>query len=87
MNKIDAKDTIEKLAERFDYHVEGYKKESFNETQTRTDYINPLFEALGWDINNKACTHLEQHIGVHKQHSHIAVNSVDKGVQLVNKGV
>ncbi|MFA5513271.1 MAG: DNA methyltransferase, partial [Candidatus Kapaibacterium sp.] len=54
MNKIDAKITIEKLVERFDYHVEGYKKGSFNETQTRTDYINPLFEALGWDINNKA---------------------------------
>ncbi|MBX3042721.1 MAG: N-6 DNA methylase [Candidatus Kapabacteria bacterium] len=54
MNKIDAKDTIEKLAERFDYHVEGYKKGSFNETQTRTDYINPFFEALGWDINNRA---------------------------------
>lgn len=54
MTKIEAKDTIEKLAERFDYHIDGYKKGNFNETQTRTDYINPLFEALGWDINNKA---------------------------------
>jgi len=26
----------------------------YNETQTRNDYINPLFEALGWDIYNKS---------------------------------
>jgi hypothetical protein len=32
MNKIDAKNTIEKLAERFDYRVEGYNRCGYNDT-------------------------------------------------------
>jgi hypothetical protein len=49
-----AKETIEKLVERFGFHAEEYKRGQYNETQTRNDFINPLFEALGWDINNRA---------------------------------
>lgn len=33
--------------------LESSSFNSFNETQTRTEFIDPLFEALGWDINNK----------------------------------
>ncbi|NLO18371.1 MAG: hypothetical protein GX121_00585, partial [Ignavibacteria bacterium] len=53
ITKEEAKDRISKIIERFDFHIEDYKKGSYNETQTRNDYINPFFEALGWDINNK----------------------------------
>ena len=31
----------------------------YNETQVRTDYINPLLEAFGWDIYNKASKPLD----------------------------
>lgn len=31
-----------------------YESESFNEEQCRVEFINPLFEALGWDVSNRA---------------------------------
>ncbi len=51
--KEEAKEIVRKIVERFEYHLDEYKKGNYNETQTRNDFINPFFEALGWDINNK----------------------------------
>ncbi len=48
-----AKEQISQLIERFDDHIDEYKRGNYNETQTRVDYINPFFKALGWDINNE----------------------------------
>ena len=41
------------LVERFGEHVEEYKRTGYNEHQTRVDYINPFFKALGWDMDNE----------------------------------
>ncbi len=41
------------LVARFGEHIDAYKSGSYNAKQLRTDYIDPLFEALGWDMNNK----------------------------------
>ncbi|NQU81522.1 MAG: N-6 DNA methylase, partial [Bacteroidetes bacterium] len=53
ITKEQAYKTLKKLIERFDDHIEEYKKGHYNETQTRVDYINPFFKALGWDIDNE----------------------------------
>ncbi|MCH7658946.1 MAG: N-6 DNA methylase [Bacteroidetes bacterium] len=53
ITKEQAYKTLEKLIERFDDHIEEYKRGHYNETQTRVDYINPFFKALGWDIDNE----------------------------------
>ena len=53
-SKQQSIDVIGELIERFDYHIKEYKAGIYNETQTRNDFINPFFEALGWDINNRA---------------------------------
>ncbi len=50
---MNAPDKIKKLTEIFDYNLETYKKGSYNETQVRREFIDPFFEALGWDIANK----------------------------------
>ena len=42
-----------KLVERFKEHQIIYKKAEYNETQTRRDFIDPFFKALGWDIDNE----------------------------------
>ncbi len=42
------------LIERFDRNRDEYRKGHFNETQLRIDYLNPVFEYLGWDITNKS---------------------------------
>jgi type I restriction-modification system DNA methylase subunit len=51
--KEQAYQKIALLIERFQEHVEAYKRGSYNEHQTRVDYINPFFKALGWDMDNE----------------------------------
>jgi len=46
-------DRVKQLVETFDDNLESYKKGSYNETQTRREFIDPFFEELGWDITNK----------------------------------
>ncbi|MGA2781367.1 MAG: TaqI-like C-terminal specificity domain-containing protein [Smithella sp.] len=45
---------ILELIERFDRNIEAYESGKYNETQVRREFIDPFFEALGWDVNNKA---------------------------------
>jgi predicted type IV restriction endonuclease len=42
------------LIERFERNLDAYKAGSYNETQVRHEFIDPFFEALGWDVNNQA---------------------------------
>jgi type I restriction-modification system DNA methylase subunit len=44
---------VQKLVERFDYNLSDYKQGKYNETQVRREFIDPLFKALGWDIDNE----------------------------------
>ena len=53
VSKEEAHRKIEQLVERFREHVEEYKRNVYNEHQTRVDYINPFFKALGWDMDNE----------------------------------
>ena len=50
-SKEEAYSKIAELVERFSEQADNYKRD-YNETQTRLDFINPFFEALGWDMNN-----------------------------------
>lgn len=43
---------LETLIHRFTSQLETYQQ-TYNETQTRIEFINPLFIALGWDVNNE----------------------------------
>jgi len=38
--------------EQFRRNAEQYRDPRYNETQVRREFIDPLFEALGWDVNN-----------------------------------
>jgi type I restriction-modification system DNA methylase subunit len=42
------------LVERFQQNIEAYRNPAYNETQLRIEFIDPFFEALGWDVANKA---------------------------------
>ncbi|MFH0807383.1 MAG: DNA methyltransferase, partial [Elusimicrobiota bacterium] len=52
-NKEAAYKKIAELVERFEEQYESYKNAGYNETQTRRDFIDPFFKALGWDIDNE----------------------------------
>ena len=45
---------IATLIKKFDNDYNFYTKpiHKYNESQTRSDFINPFFEILGWDIQN-----------------------------------
>lgn len=44
-------DVVLPLVERFNEHEAEYRR-SYGEAQVRQDFIDPLFEALGWDVKN-----------------------------------
>ena len=53
LTKEEALKKIESLVERFNEQKESYKKADYNETQTRRDFIDPFWKALGWDVDNE----------------------------------
>lgn len=46
--------TVLTLIENFERNLDAYRNGKYNETQVRLDFINPLFKALGWDMDNSA---------------------------------
>jgi hypothetical protein len=42
-----------RLVEQFAMFRDEYKRGIYNETQVRQEYIDPFFEALGWDVYNR----------------------------------
>lgn len=42
------------LIDRFNRNRESYKSPQYNETQLRRELVDPFFEALGWDVDNKS---------------------------------
>lgn len=53
IDKETAYRTISALVTRFEEQYESYKDAGYNETQTRRDFIDPFFKALGWDVDNE----------------------------------
>jgi type I restriction-modification system DNA methylase subunit len=51
---------ISDLVERFERNIDAYHSPAYNETQLRREFIDPFFEALGWDVANKE-GHAEQY--------------------------
>ncbi len=50
---MEAPHSVLDLIERFDRNRSAYKSGQYNEARLRIEFLNPFFEALGWDINNK----------------------------------
>ncbi|MDR3183572.1 MAG: hypothetical protein LBT89_11770, partial [Planctomycetaceae bacterium] len=51
--KETARKKVAELVEKFAAQSQGYEDSNYNEEQTREDFINPFFKALGWDIGNE----------------------------------
>jgi hypothetical protein len=45
-------DSIKRLVDQFTAQADHLRSIGYGETQVRIDYLNPLFRALGWDIDN-----------------------------------
>ena len=51
--------TVERV-QQYAAHLAEYRRQSYNETEVRIDFVNPLFKSLGWDVDNEAG--LPQHL-------------------------
>ncbi len=45
---------LEKLIRKFEADPQHYSSKDYLEAQVRTDFLNTLFKALGWDVENEA---------------------------------
>ena len=50
---MTAPDIIARLVERFDRNRDDYRSDRYNEAKLRQEFLNPLFKALGWDMDNE----------------------------------
>jgi predicted type IV restriction endonuclease len=50
---MSAPDAVLQLIHKFEQNKVEYLAPHYNETQTRQEFIDPLFIALGWDVTNK----------------------------------
>ena len=51
---MPAPEVVRELVRRFEENADSYRSGKYNETQLRREFLDPLFEALGWDVFNKA---------------------------------
>lgn len=49
---MPAPQTVLTLIENFERNLDAYRTGQYNETQVRRDFIDPMFKALGWDMDN-----------------------------------
>src|SRR5215212_3079859 len=49
-----ALDRVVDLVKRFEADHKTYRSTGYKEEWIRQDFIDPLFEALGWDVTNKS---------------------------------
>ncbi len=45
---------LSRLVEVFDKNLSSFKSRDYDEASLRQEFLNPLFRALGWDIENQA---------------------------------
>ena len=52
LNSADYSDGLKELVARFKDNIHDYKKSSYDEENTKIDFIDKFFKLLGWDVNN-----------------------------------
>ena len=50
----EAPSRIADLTAKFEQNIDSYRNAAYGEAEVRIEFINPFFEALGWDVSNKA---------------------------------
>ena len=50
---VSAPESIVNLVKKFKENEHLYTSPNFDEENTKIEFINPFFEALGWDVHNK----------------------------------
>ena len=49
----EVREAIKNLVDKFSRNLESYQGQDYKEGELRIEFINPFFDALGWDVENK----------------------------------
>jgi len=68
---LPAPEIIKTLVQRFHEHSASLRSPLYNEAQLRQEYLNPFFEALGWDVYNRKEFSVQYREVVHEDSIHV----------------
>jgi predicted type IV restriction endonuclease len=57
VDKETARQIVAELAAKFKADIKRYTAPTYNETELRIQFLNPMFEALGWDVADRTGRH------------------------------
>lgn len=75
--KEEAKQKIISLALSFGQDRNEYCKKSYDETQVRREFIDPFFEALGWNVSNEGLRFADREV-IHEDRVKLKANLTDR---------
>src|SRR4051812_14994165 len=73
---MSAPQTILDLVEHFERDLVAFKSGQYNEAQLRIQFLDPFFEALGWDVYNR-----NKHAEAYKDVIHEDALRIGEGVK------
>ncbi|MBZ0305924.1 MAG: N-6 DNA methylase [Anaerolineae bacterium] len=62
-----ARQQVAELVEKFESRKSYFRSQQYNETQVRVEFVNPLFEALGWDVKDSFQVTHEAYVQVEEE--------------------
>jgi len=68
---MPAPEIIHQLVQQFSDNRDAYRSGRYNEAQLRQEFLNPFFEALGWDVSNRKGFSINYREVVHEDSIHI----------------
>ena len=68
---MPAPEIIHQLVQQFTDNRDAYRSGRYNEAQLRQEFLNPFFEALGWDVSNRKGYSINYREVVHEDSIHI----------------
>jgi hypothetical protein len=68
---MPAPEIIHQLVQQFSDNRDAYRSGRYNEAQLRQEFLNPFFEALGWDVSNRKGYSINYREVVHEDSIHI----------------
>lgn len=68
---MPAPEIVRQLVQRFADHQDAYHSPAYNEAQLRQEFMNPFFEAMGWDVANKKDYAVQYREVIHEDSIHI----------------
>ena len=68
---MPAPEIIHQLVQQFTDNRDAYRSGRYNEAQLRQEFLNPFFEALGWDVSNRKGFSINYREVVHEDSIHI----------------